>query len=245
MPAGRSCRSPARSTVIRSSSEACTRDGRASGGPEGAVVGVERARRGHELSAPSGRGRQSPDRGRTRGYSRRPWGVSRTKYDRHHRATAGDLRLVLLGVGVAGSVGSRVLGGGGLLRRRLRRRGTGVLGVVLRTATDGGHDGDSGGGGHHGTTDREEPGTSSTHGRHFRSVADLGKCVLRLDVGDGVREQVGQSRVPFVMDVVHDRSSRYSLSRVRNVADPREAWLLTAPRLMPRASAISASERSR
>ena len=37
----------------------------------------------------------------------------------------------------------------------------------------------------------------------------------------------------------------WSSSRSRRAAAPREAWLFTAPRLMPRVSAISASDRSR
>ena len=50
----------------------------------------------------------------------------------------------------------------------------------------------------------------------------------RLDVGDGVleeRREVGRRRLRV--------SHRVSSSRMRRAAAPREAWLLTAPRLMP------------
>ena len=60
---------------------------------------------------------------------------------------------------------------------------------------------------------------------------------------DRLAQEAGQVGVAVVG--AHEDSSRYDASSSRRRAEPREAWLFTAPRLMPSASAISASDRSR
>ena len=88
-----------------------------------------------------------------------------------------------------------------------------------------------------GTADAPQPRPPGTR-RVRRTRADLVEGGAWLDVGDGVVEQPPDA---VLVGVGHDTSSITE----RSAATPRDAWLLTAPRLMPRVSAISASDRSR
>ena len=116
------------------------------------------------------------------------------------------------------------------------RRLVGRTGARVGRGLDGDRDrGDHG----RGRQDSAADGVPAARARPgLRASADLAEPVGRLDVVDGVVEQGGQ--------VVHHRSPlRWSASSARSVAEPREACALTEPRLMPRASAISASDSSR
>src|SRR3546814_10752172 len=83
-------------------------------------------------------------------------------------------------------------------------------------------------------------------------VADRVQPVTGFDVADGIGHQranllVAEVSLPSVGGLVgaHRSSSMNVESCVRSACAPRDAWLLTAPRLVPMASAIWASERSR
>ena len=101
-------------------------------------------------------------------------------------------------------------------------------------------------GGQDGPADGVDPGAARGHAGHLCSVADGVEGVAGLDVRHGVGQELREAGIVVgLAGVGHDLSSQWTSSRVRRAADPRDAWLFTAPRLIPRVSAISASDRSR
>ena len=89
--------------------------------------------------------------------------------------------------------------------------------------------------------ERRESGEQVYRGK----LLDVRRDRARMPDGSfAVREYIVHPGAVLVVPV-HRRSSRSVPRRARSAAAPRDAWLFTAPVLMPSASAISTSDRSR